>query len=434
MRIYLYLFMIFIILVSILGVSPLKEFSWGEQGKVKPIKDQDKIVILQHEISDLKKSLKDMQLVIEAQQAILDELKKDLVQPPATPTIQPSPRDPDSQAASKSGLPSLAALNPNISAIGDFTGNMSDDERSEEGDRFGFREVELGFQAAVDPYARADFFVATEEGEEGEIETDVEEGHLTLLTLPWGLQAKLGKFYANFGKINRIHRPERPYIDDPLFIKNFFGEEGRLSSPGVSLSSLIPNPWDKYMELSVEILNGENESSFAGKESDHPIYLAHLKNFFDLSDLSSLELGLTGATGFNDSEGDQRTTLEGLDLTYRWRPLGQGLYRSFIFQTEALFNQRETESRNINSFGFYSFANYQFSRRWYLGGRLEYSEFPSIDIDNEWGYSGILTFFPSEFSRFRLQYNHIDRNYEKDEDQILFQATFTLGPHRPEPF
>jgi len=50
MRIYLYLFMIFIILVSILGVSPLKEFSWGEQGKVKPIKDQDKIVILQHAI------------------------------------------------------------------------------------------------------------------------------------------------------------------------------------------------------------------------------------------------------------------------------------------------------------------------------------------------------------------------------------------------
>ena len=49
-------------------------------------------------------------------------------------------------------------------------------------------EAEATFQAVVDPYARADFFLSfSPEG------VEIEEGFLTFTTLPGGLLAKVGK-------------------------------------------------------------------------------------------------------------------------------------------------------------------------------------------------------------------------------------------------
>src|SRR5689334_13836551 len=95
-------------------------------------------------------------------------------------------------------------LNPNISAIGWFQGQAGDVLDPPDAKAFQLREVELGYQATVDPYSRADFFISVSP-DEG---IDVEEGYLTLLTLPAGLTAKVGKFRNNFGKFNRTHPPE----------------------------------------------------------------------------------------------------------------------------------------------------------------------------------------------------------------------------------
>ena len=62
------------------------------------------------------------------------------------------------------------------------------------------RESEVSFQAIVDPYARADFFIAF--GEEG---VELEEGFVTFPTLPGGLLMKVGKMRAAFGKVNTLH-------------------------------------------------------------------------------------------------------------------------------------------------------------------------------------------------------------------------------------
>ena len=62
-------------------------------------------------------------------------------------------------------------------------------------------EAEVSFQAVVDPYARADFFLAF--GADGEV--SLEEGFLTFTSLPGGLLAKVGKMKAAFGKVNQLH-------------------------------------------------------------------------------------------------------------------------------------------------------------------------------------------------------------------------------------
>src|SRR5438046_6304189 len=62
-------------------------------------------------------------------------------------------------------------------------------------------ESEVGMQAIIDPYARADAFISF-----GETGVNVEEGYVTFTSLPAGLLLKVGKMRAEFGKINTIDR------------------------------------------------------------------------------------------------------------------------------------------------------------------------------------------------------------------------------------
>src|SRR3989344_5891739 len=112
-------------------------------------------------------------------------------------------------------------LNPNISIIGDIVGNTGPMHRADS-NRLSFRESEIGLQANVDPYARADFFVSLPESEAVELE----EGYITLLTLPLGLKARGGKFRANFGRFNMTHPHELPFVNPPHAITQFLGAEG----------------------------------------------------------------------------------------------------------------------------------------------------------------------------------------------------------------
>src|SRR5213079_579517 len=94
---------------------------------------------------------------------------------------------------------------------------------------------EASFQAIVDPYARADFFISF--GEEG---VDLEEGFVTFPTLPCGLLMKAGKMRAAFGKVNTLHNHVLPWTDRPLVTGNLVGGEDGIDDAGISLARLIP--------------------------------------------------------------------------------------------------------------------------------------------------------------------------------------------------
>jgi len=385
-----------------------------------------------------------------------DSLKKELVQLLDEEGYQPaSPYTPGYPSGGK-----WQNLMLDIGIIGDSLANVTWPERSiDEGragspfaenefaDRISLREIELGLQGVLDPYARADFFLTSEDG--GSI--NVEEGYMTWLTLPWDLQVKTGIFRTSFGKMNKVHRPEINQIDYPKPIKNFLGSEGQ-KEPGISISKIIPNPWDIYSELTGEILTPSDE----GVKGKDQIYLAHLRNYIDITDSSSLEFGLSFQTRDISDTDDAtltkrnfRQTMEGIDLTFRWDPPGQKLYKSFIWQTEFFASQRESGSfdeagftedvKDINSFGFYTFGEYQLTQRLFAGARFDYSQFPTNDKDSEWSISPYLTFWQSEFTRLRLEYTHLERNsvtmpVEEGDNSLTLQATFTLGAHKPHPF
>jgi hypothetical protein len=395
--------------------------------------DPNEIGKLKQDLKLLKSQFEEMRSSYESKISQLESKVEQLTQHPAAA--------PD--RAVEAAQPSQANLgryfqnfNPDISVIGDFTYHGTDKKDDEQYNQFKVRQAELAFSASVDPYARADLFLHVEPNG-GEWNIGLCEGYMTLLDLPvQDLQGKIGKFKANFGKVNRLHLHALPWVDYPNMLTNYFGEEG-MSQPGVSASYLIPNPWDKYMELTLEAMNNHNDVSFAGDQGRDMVYVAHLKNFFDITEGSTLELGGSLATGPNDDgHGKNRTILEGVDLTYKWKPLKEGLYRSVVFQNEALFSQKDNVGddasgrKQVDSWGAYSSLQYQFAKRWSVFSRYDFSEFPDSSDRQDNALSGGITFAQSEYCFWRAQLKHTDRNYGKDSNEIWLQCNFGLGPHR----
>jgi hypothetical protein len=356
----------------------------------------------------------------------------------------------DSAAAPARGE-SGATLNPDISLIADFLVDLSPDESTlEDGDRYQIREVEIGIQGAVDPYFRYDAFL----GLHGD-GIELEEAYATTLALPASLQARLGRFLLPFGKVNLTHRAELPMFDYPLVHREFFGEEG-LSSTGV-WGSWIGAPLGFFQELSVVGAegmeahgHGEEEHAEAahalrpaqeeeeahgeslGDDLGDRLWLAHVKNSLDLTPASNLELGGSWATAVVEEEDARaRTNVYGIDVTWRWKPPQFAKYRSAILQAEAIW--RNEAGPPETRFGAFGYAQWQLSRRWYVGARGDWVE-PPAEEGTLRGGQLLVKWFPTEFSQLRLAYERQDPEEGDALDRLIFQTTFALGPHRPHAF
>jgi hypothetical protein len=415
-------------LVAILFFACVGVAGQADATRDEPQSLQEQIARLQQEIKDTNDrnaaKLKDLQDQV-------DSLKQKAAEA-SEPAAAPEPNQTPSQAGPPARIGQ--GFNPDISAIGDVLFHSGKNEEGENKNQFSFRELELALGSAVDPFGRADFFVALEEEAEGEFAVDLEEGYFTFDTLPHDLKARVGKFYSFFGKANQFHTHAMPWVDHPLMIRNFFGEEG-MSEPGAELSWLVPNPWEKYIELIFQIQDNRNARSFADGQSRGLMYVGHLKNFFDMTHDSSLEVGGSVATGANAATGDEHwTNLEGLDVTYKWRPAQQGLYRSLTWMNELLLSQKEQgDADTVDSFGGYSSLEYQFTRRGSAFGRYDYSQFPDDNDSHENAYTGGLTFAQSEFAFWRVQFTHTEGDGPStvgSRNEFFLQLDFGIGPHR----
>jgi len=337
----------------------------------------------------------------------------------ASPSDQPSPAPAPQQ---RSGL----TFNPDIGVIGDFQGSYI--SRGKRNVDLYLNETEVSLQATVDPYIRADFFLSFgRDPETGKYSATVEEGYLTTLSLPAKLQLKVGKFREAVGRINPTHPHALPFIDLPNAYVNLFGDEG-LNDEGVSLSWLLPNK-AFYQELVFQTTSGFSQSpAFARSEGNHLVYLAHLKNFFTLSDNATLELGLTGISGPNDSA--RITDIAAADLTYKWKPVQMNTYRSVTFQSELYYSHNNNAlNSSVNSLGLYSFVQYQLAKRWFLTGRYDYAQKPYDKSITEQAYSLTAGWYATEFSKMEVEGKTTDGNGEARFYQAWIRWIFVIGAH-----
>ena len=312
-------------------------------------------------------------------------------------------------------------FNPDIALIGDFLGaagrGMSGAEPA-----LDFHEAEASFQAVVDPYARADFFLTF-----GPEEVGVEEGFITFPTVPGDFVLKAGRMHTVFGKVDAMHNHTLPWTDRPLVTRNLVGGEEGLADAGLSLSRLIPNPW-LFLEATGQVYRGQS-AVFQGTARTDLTWVGRLRAYRDLGESSNVDLGGSIAYGSNDAAPDAHTRLVGFDATWRWRPLRRAIYRRALARTELVWSRREQPGGAAHAFGGYVDLQYQLARRWFAGARFDSSERPDNAALRDRGASALVTWWPSEFSQIRAQYRHTRLADERRANELLFQFLFAIGAH-----
>jgi hypothetical protein len=326
---------------------------------------------------------------------------------------------------------------------------------------FTLQQAEMSLSGAVDPYFRADaFIVGFTDG------VELEEAFFTSTALPWGLQLEGGQFFTEFGLVNPQHPHQWDWIDQPVVNSRMFGGEA-LRGPGFRLGWLTPLPW--FSELHAGMQNadeGEFTSSFIGEDQvgGRPLvkddvdglgdllYLGRWLNSWDLGDALTTKVGVSGVFGPNGTGDDGYTYVYGTDMLWKWQPpdsfrgwpfvkwQSEVIKRDFVAD-DALEDDEPIDGDILRDWGMYSQLLWGFHHPWALGVRYEYASARGTSLpdgrnqdplrDDRHRLSPLIVWQPTEFTRFRLQYNY-DRARFLDDDEahsVWFSMEVLYGAH-----
>lgn len=350
----------------------------------------------------------------------------------------------DTAPAAGSAPPPASSMNPEIALILDVAASYFSEEDSlqlgghdpaETG--FSMQQLELSMSGSVDPYFRLHAnLVFTLFG------VEVEEAFATSTRLPVGLQLRVGQFFTRFGRLNPTHPHSWKFLDQPLVNGKFFGGEGSRGL-GAELSWLMPLPW--YAEVLTSVNNADSACcarSFYG--GDNPgvdgledlLITTSLKQFWALSETTGFFFGLSGQFGPNANGHRSRTNILGTDVTIRVRPLDSPRRRALTWQTEAMLRSRQVPGDVLQDWGMYTSAVWTLSPSWEVGARYEWVAGVDDDpLDPEWAEardrtSAQVTYYPSHFSRIRLQGKYDDPDWtERPVWGVMLGTEFMIGAH-----
>jgi hypothetical protein len=203
----------------------------------------------------------------------------------------------------------------------------------------------------------------------------------------------------------------------------------------------------------------------------------------DLTDAQTLLLGFSGAFGPNSrggaNGGDTRTTIGGTDLTWKWTsPRQHGGFPFVAWQTEAMVRSYQAGSydwataapgeplmteiatgqpaylplERLTDYGLYSQVRYGFRKGWVAGLRYDWVAGQVADYEKigllydeqefyrdparapRWRLSPNMTWYPTEFSKLRLQFNYDHRDAWPDAYSVWLQLEVSLGAHAAHKF
>jgi hypothetical protein len=219
-----------------------------------------------------------------------------------------------------------------------------------------------------------------------------------------------------------------------LVTDNLVGGEDGIDDAGVSVTRILPAPKGIFLEATGQLFRGDSSDVFRAENKNNVSTVAHLRTYKDLSESVNVDLGTSFARGHNDAGSAFTTRLYGVDATLRWKPLRRSIYHSFVGRSEFIWSQREQLPIEQRAFGFYVSGDYQLGRRWFIGGRYDYSDRSRTANLLDQGASAVLTYWPSEFSQIRGQYRFTHYAGNIDTNELLMQVQFSLGAHGAHPF
>ena len=395
------------------------------QERIKAV--EERMRALEAEVQSLRAALAAAAPVVPAPA----ETARAVAQAPPGPTSGASGQLPGSGGGGAAA--GAKVFNPDIGMIGNFVG-ASGHNTINPLPSLSMQESELSLQAIVDPYARADFFLAI--GEEG---IEVEEGYVTFPALPGRFSLRAGRMRAAFGRVNTFHNHTLPWIDRPLAAVNLLGGSLKeadvgIKDAGISVSRILPTLRGTFLEATGEVFRGDSGSLFSATRRSDISTVGRLRAYRDITESTNVELGASYARGHNDAGSGFITQLYGADATLHWRPLRRAIYHSFSARSEFYWSDREQIPTTQRAFGFFSSAEYQLGRRWFTGGRYDWSERARKALQHDSSGSLVLTFWPSEFNQIRAQLRQTRYAEGQVANELLFQFLFTMGAHGAHPF
>ena len=331
---------------------------------------------------------------------------------------------------------------------------------------FNARNTELAFDGAVDPYFQGFANIVFLLDNDNQTEVELEEAFLQTSSLPYNLQLKAGQFFADFGRLNPTHPHTWDFADSPLVNGLFLGPDG-LRGVGAQASWTLPVPW--YSQLVFASQNGRGETGFSFRNpgdngmffdretTDREarglqdfVWIPRFENSFNLSDTQTVLAGVSGAFGSNETGANSRTQIYGADLLYKWKSShAEGGFPFVKWQTEVMYRRFQAGHGADDSFpvaetfhdwGLYSQVLWGFKKGWVAGVRGDYVHMQDsmytddLDRQSRWRLSADLTWYPTEFSKIRLQYNQdfLEENFflsPREVESVFLQWEFILGAH-----
>lgn len=396
----------------------------------------------------------------------------------ARETAQSAVTSAEQTARATTSAPASGAFNPDISLIlqGAYIDRAGgerpisgflpagDHDHAERG--FTLEHTELVMSANIDPYLYGYLNLAFLDDE-----VEVEEAWFQSLHLGHGFTVKGGRLRSGIGYQNEKHPHAWDFADNNLAYEVLFGEA--LIQDGLQLRWLAPT--ELFFELGAEVAKGQffPGSDEGADKNGAGSWAAFTHLGGDLGESHSWRAGLSylqarpreregWVEDLNDVEaltlfsGDSKTWLA--DFVWKWAPNGNPRERNFTFAAEYFQRDEDgdltctdnsldggacldlTDRFDSDQSGWYAQAVYQFKPRWRVGTRYSRLSSGSTDFGanaasldgsshhpDRW--SLMTDFSPSEFSRFRLQYNR-DQVLDGDTDhQFFLQYIMSLGPH-----
>lgn len=397
--------------------------------------------------------------------------------PPAADTTQaqPAAEVPVQAAAQQPTRTGGAYMNIGFVALTDFGWSTEPDVGSLQlGDHdpqvrgFTIPNVELALDGAVDPYFKGFSNIVYKLDENGETGVELEEAYFLTTSFPANLQIKGGQFFTEFGRQNPQHPHSWAFADQPLVLNRMFGPDG-LRSQGARVSWLVPTSW--YTEAMVSVLNSAGGTTFSFRSDESSeihggvpaergvrgaqdlLIVPRIATSIDLTDTQVLLMGVSAAFGPNNSGAGAKTQIYGADLYWKWKSSTAAQGFPFVsWQTEAMYRRYDAAERVsagdptitlapevLRDRGIYSQVLWGVKPRWVAGLRGEFAGGDSAAFDSQlrtdrFRLSPNLTWYPTEFSKLRLQYNYDHREGIGSDHSVWLQFEFVLGAHASHKF
>jgi hypothetical protein len=333
---------------------------------------------------------------------------------------------------------------------------------------FSIPNVELTLDGAVDPYFKGFSNIVYKLDKDAQTGVELEEAYVLTTSLPANLQLKVGQFFVEFGRQNPQHPHAWSFVDQPLVMNRMFGPDG-LRSQGLRLSWLLPTSF--YTEALLTLVNATGGTASSFRSPDSPeihggvindrlvdrfsdlLLVPRLNTSFDLTETQTVVIGASAAFGPNNSGPSARTQVYGVDAYWKWKPAAaQAGFPFLSLQSEAMFRRYDAAQRvaaadptvtlpseRLKDRGAYAQVLWGIKPRIVAGLRGEFASgdaaaFVSELRRNRTRISPNFTWYPTEFSKFRMQYNYDDRRGIGTDHSLWFQFEFLLGAHAAHKF